>query len=151
MKDIIESKRGKGLVCAKPKQCYDNAFRVILKIPEYAKAEYVEGLAIAKGVLVIEHAWVERGGVIIDPTMPSDELVYFPGLRFKGQQGIAEAMQIPKLAYTKEDLPIFYRFGWGGIRSPEFRSASVAAYRHVGMVELARQYEEYDALEALSA
>ena len=40
---------------------------------------------------------------------------------------------------TWEDFPIFYRFGWGGIDSPEFRAALVAAYRHVGMHDLARR------------
>ena len=154
MKDIIESKRVRRLVRAKSKQCYHNAFRVVFEIPEYAEAEYVEGLAVIGGALVIEHGWVEKDGVVIDPTMPSDDLGYFPGLRFKGQRGVAKAMQISKPERTREDLPIFYRFGWGGIESAEFRLALVAAYRHVGMVDLARQYEEYEpkvSTEALSA
>jgi hypothetical protein len=42
-------------------------------------------------------------------------IVYFPGLRFEGEVGVAKAMMtIPKPEYTKEDLPIFYRLGWGG-------------------------------------
>ena len=142
MKDIAESKRVRRLVRAKPKRCYRNALQVILKIPAYADADYVEGLAVIGGALVIEHGWVERDGMVVDPTLPSDELAYFPGLRFKGQQELAEAMRIPKPARTSEDFPIFYRFGWGGIESPEFRSASAAAYRHVGMEDLAKRYEE---------
>ena len=73
--------------------------------------------------MVIEHGWVEKDGVIIDPTLPDDDLDYFPGLRFKGQRGLAKAMKIPKPKRTREDFPIFYRFGWGGIDSPEFRAS----------------------------
>lgn len=90
-----------------------------------------------------EHGWVEKDGVIIDPTLPNDDLDYFPGLRFKGQQGLAKAMQISKPKYTVEDLPIFCRFGWGGVDSPKFRAAMIAAYRYVGMEGLAKQYEDY--------
>ena len=54
---------------------------------------------------------------------------YFPGLRFTGNRGIAEAMEIPKENWCK-DLPFFFRFGWGGIESPEFRAAIVAAVPH---------------------
>ena len=41
-----ESARIKRLVRSKPKQCYVNAFRVVLQVPEYAEADYVEGLAV---------------------------------------------------------------------------------------------------------
>jgi len=142
------------LVRAKPKQCYKNAFWLIQEIPGYANADYVEGLAVFGGVVVIEHGWVEKDGVIIDPTLPKDDLLYFPGLRFKGQWGLAQAMQIPKPKRTVEDFPIFHRLGWGGIDSPEFRGALVAAYRHVGMEDLAKRYEGYGQsgrMEVLSA
>jgi hypothetical protein len=82
MIDVQESVRVKRLVRSKPKQCYLNAARVILGIPEYANADYVEGLAVLAKVMVIEHGWVEKDGVIIDPTLPHDDLHYFPGLRF---------------------------------------------------------------------
>ena len=80
--------------------------------------------------------------MIVDPTLPSAELIYFPGLRFHGEPGLAKAIGIPKPEYT-EDLPFFYRFGWGGIESPEFRAALIAAYRFVGCEALAQQYESY--------
>ena len=143
MIDLQESVRVRRVVRSKPKQCYLNAARVILGIPEYADADYVEGLAVSK-VMVIEHGWVEKDGVIIDPTLPHDDLHYFPGLRFRGQRGLAEAMKIPKPERTQDDFPVFYRFGWGGIDSPDFRSALVAANRYVGMEDLARRYENFD-------
>lgn len=81
--------------------------------------------------------------MIVDPTLPEHELAYFPGLRFKGLRGLSKALRIPKPERTAEDLPIFYRFGWGGIESPEFRSALIAAYRFNGLEDLARRYESY--------
>ena len=152
-KDIVESQRVKKIMGSKARQCYGNAFRVVLTVPEYADAEYVEGLMVNSG-LVLEHRWVEKDGVIVDPTLPDEPLVYFPGLRFKGQRGLAEAMTIPKPEYTTEDFPIFFRFGWAGIGSPEFRMASIAAYRYAGVEDLARYYENYrpkEDVEALSA
>ena len=136
-KDKIESARVRRLVRARPQQCYYNSFHVIFEVPEYAKADYVEGLAVNDYQMVIEHGWVEKDGVIVDPTLIDGDLTYFPGLRFTGQRELSEAMQIPKPEITWEDFPIFYRFGWGGIESPEFRAALVAAYRHVGMHDLA--------------
>ena len=89
MKDKEESARARRLMRAKPKQCYVNAARVVLNVPEYAQADYVEGMAVIGGAMVIEHGWVEKDGVIIDPTLPHDDLDYFPGLRFEGQRGLA--------------------------------------------------------------
>ena len=142
-KDKVESKWICKLVRAKPQQCYYNAFRVIMEVPEYAEADYVEGM-ISSGGLLIEHGWIEKDEAIIDPTLPLGDQVYFSGLRFIGRMGLAKAIKIPKPRHTREDFPIFYRFGWGGIDSPEFRAACVAAYRHAGMEGLARQYEEYE-------
>lgn len=123
MKNIPESERTKKLVNARPQQCYRNAFRVVSSLPDYAGATYVEGLAVLPGGFPLEHGWVERDGEIIDPTLLDDGIAYFPGLRFQGQRGIAEALALPKPDYTTEDLPIFYRMGWGGNDSPEFRAA----------------------------
>ena len=141
-KDIVESKRVGGIVRAVKKQCYYNAFRVIMEIPEYAKADYVEGIALSGGML-IEHGWIEKDGVIVDPSISLDEMVYFPGLRFAGKTGLAKAIRSPRPRHT-EDLPIFYRFGWGGIECPDFRAAIVAAYRHLGWEETAIRYETYE-------
>jgi hypothetical protein len=152
--DKSESARIKRLVRSKPKQCYVNAARVVLHSPDYAGADYVEGLAVIGKAMVIEHGWIERDSVIIDPTLPHDDLDYFPGLRFKGQRGLAEAMKIPKPKRTREDFPIFYSFGWGGIDSEEFRGALIAANRYVGMEDLAKRYEGYGQtgrMEILSA
>lgn len=144
-KDILESKRVNRLIRARVGHCYSNAFRVVLIVPEYANAEYVEGMAVNTSTgLVVEHGWIEKDGQIVDPTLPDEPMAYFPGLRFKGREGLAQAMSIPKPAQAKpRDLPIFLRFGWGGIDSLAFRTASIAAYRFAGMDALAEDYENY--------
>lgn len=145
MKDKGESARLRWLVRGKPHQCYINAARVVLYVAGYADADYVEGLAVIGRAIVVEHGWVERDGIVIDPTLPHKDLAYFAGLRFKGQGGLAVAMQIPKPECTPKDFPIFHRFGWGGIDSPEFRAALVCAHRFAWMEELARRYEGCEA------
>ncbi|MHB0960089.1 MAG: hypothetical protein ACYC0X_19860 [Pirellulaceae bacterium] len=142
--NVSESKRVGKAVKAKKKQCYINAMRAIWYVPEYGQADYVEGYAVTDGNFCIEHGWVEQDGVAIDPTLHDDGIAYFPGLRFTGGLGIAEAINIPKKDWC-EDLPIFYRFGWGGIESPEFRAAIVAANRYAGNEDLAKRYEEWGA------
>jgi hypothetical protein len=141
-KDTIESQRVRKLIRAEAQQCYYSAFRVIQEVPEYANADYVEGIAIL-GYLPMEHGWVEKDGVIVDPILPLDQGVYFPGLRFTGQRGLAYALRTPKPPHTTEDFPIFYRFGWGGINSPQFRAALIAAWRYFGDEAMAKQYEDY--------
>jgi hypothetical protein len=92
--------------------------------------------------MLIEHGWIEKDGVIVDPTIPLDEMVYFPGLRFAGIAGIAKALRIPKPYRTCEEFPIFYRFGWGGGDSPEMRSAWAGAFRFIGSEDTATHIEE---------
>lgn len=142
-KNVAESKRVGKAVGAKNKQCYMNAMRAIWEVPEYEQADYVEGYAVIDGDFCIEHGWVEQDGVVIDPTLQDHDIAYFPGLRFTGGLGIAEALQIQRTD-SCEDLPIFYRFGWGGIDSPEFRSAMVAAHRYAGMEDMAKRYEDWE-------
>jgi hypothetical protein len=131
-KNTAESKRAGNLIRAKKQACYLNAFRVIQEVPGYRAATYVEGMVVQVvegGGFPFEHGWVEKDGEIIDPTLPAHELVYFPGLRFVGVRGLAEALAIPKPDYTTEDFPFFYRFGWGGADNPEFSQARREAYR----------------------
>lgn len=109
---------------AKKQQCYYNAFKALCYCEEYKKATYVEGFAV--DCFQFEHGWIEVDGMIVDPTLPRDGIVYFPGLRFEGLVEVSKAMHsIPKS--TDEDFPIFYRFGWGGGESADFRSAREAS------------------------
>lgn len=141
-RDVMESLRVRRMLRAKTGHCYYNASRTIMEIPEYANAEYVEGVAVVRPKVVIEHGWIERDGKIIDPTLPEEPVMYFPGLRFRGGLGLAKAVKIPNES-GGPDLPIFYRFGFGGIASPEMRAAKAAAHRYAGQEQIARQYEEY--------
>ena len=113
------------------KQCFRNAFRVVQHVPGFEEAVYVEGIAALPYGFLIEHGWVEANGDIIDPTLPDDEMAYFPGLRFVGQAGISEALRLPKHFKNDADLPIFYRFGWGGCDSRDFCQAWDDAWNHL--------------------
>ena len=143
-KDVAAFKKVTQSIRVVGKQCFYNAFRTITDIPEYKTADYVEGIGVSNGLL-IEHGWVKKDGVIVDPTLPLDEIVYFPGFRFTGTAGLLKAFRIRKPKRTREDLPIFYRFGWGGGDSPEMRAAWAAAWRYIGMEDLAKQYEREQA------
>ena len=109
---------------AKKQQCFYNAFKTMFECDEFATATYVEGFAV--DLFQFEHGWLEIDSQIVDPTLVRDGIVYFPGLRFNGMTELSKAMH-SILKETKEDLPIFYRFGWGGHDSLEFRSAREAS------------------------
>ena len=109
-------------VRARKSQCFKNAFDVIFHCPEFSNATYVEGIVVAtKLSLLIEHGWLEIDNQIVDPTLTDSHWTYFPGLRFEGQAGLAKGLQLPKR--EGGELPLFYRYGFGGWDSLDFRSA----------------------------
>ena len=61
-KNENESIRVGKLIWAKPKQCYLNAFRVIQQVRGYARADYVEGMAVVSGGLPSSMAGSRRTG-----------------------------------------------------------------------------------------
>jgi hypothetical protein len=103
-------------------QCWFNARKAILRLPEYAEAGYVEGWAVVGGGMLLEHGWVAKDGAVIDPTLPTDEAVYFPGLEFPGRAGI-EAFLATKEGRKCKKTPFFYAYGWGGRDSPGYQQA----------------------------
>lgn len=121
-KDIGESLRLAARVKAVPTQCWFNARKAVLKLKDYADASYVEGWMVFKDGLAIEHAWVVKGGEIIDPTLPVDEATYFPGLEFQGKVAIEEFLSTPQGKKVRKS-PYFYAFGWVGMNSPSFRES----------------------------
>jgi hypothetical protein len=151
-KNVDKSKKLRKTIRSKAQQCYANAWDAIETLEEYKNATYVEGMAVANG-LVIEHGWIEHGSEIVDPTLLDDNVAYFPGLRFKGREGLDSTWRIPGMDESGMKLPIFYRFGWGGVNSPEFLQAIIKAYRFAGMDPVDESYVRYAApslcLEAL--
>ena len=103
----------------KKQQCYYNAFKAIQYVPEYAEAVYIEGIAVFAEGLQMEHGWIENGGEIIDPTLPTEDLIYYPGLRCEGQLGISKLM----VATKASNVPFFHSFGWGGRDLPGSQEA----------------------------
>src|SRR5687768_13198188 len=113
-KDAAESQRVQNKVRAIPQQCWFNARNAVLKLSDYSTASYVEGWAIVGGGLRIEHGWIVRDGQIIDPTLPNDSIIYFPGLEFVGRTGILEFLSF-KAGKKCKKSPFFFAFGWGGM------------------------------------
>jgi hypothetical protein len=130
VKDCAESVRVGRAIRAAMKQCWFNARKAILKLDDYANDSYMEGWAVI-GQMPIEHGWVVRNGVIIDPTLPHREGVYFPGLEFRGRLGIEEFLMTPQGKKCKKE-PFFFAFGWGGMDSPSFRRCYEAALATIG-------------------
>jgi hypothetical protein len=127
--DLEESLRVARLVRAEPKRCWLNARKIVLKLDEYAGASYVEGFAITRDPLVIEHGWVVRDGLIVEPTLLGEVLAYFPGLEFRGRAEIG-AFLASRLGRTHERTPFFHAFGFAGQKSPSYARAMVEAYEH---------------------
>jgi hypothetical protein len=79
---------------------------------------YVEGWAvILDNHLVIEHAWIELAGRIVDPTRWVSGLAYFPALRF-------DKDQLPEATVDSAKLPLAWRYGAGVQDNPAYRQAS---------------------------
>jgi hypothetical protein len=53
---------------SKPKQCYNNAFRMISRIHDGQEVKYVLGVILFHGI-PMEHAWVKHGEKYFDPTL----------------------------------------------------------------------------------
>lgn len=121
-KDIDESRRVSRALRAAMKACWFNARKVVLRLPEYAQASYVEGWLVVGNGMMMEHGWVAKDGLVIDPTLPEKEIVYFPGLEFVGRDGI-EAFLATKKGKKCKKSPFFSAFGWGGGDSPSYQQA----------------------------
>lgn len=117
-KDVIESARVSQAIRAVPKQCCLNARKAVLKLKEYADASYIEGWVFLN--FPIEHGWIVKDEMIIDPTLPNSPGVYFPGLEFRGRAGIEEFLKT-NLGRKCKKTPFLFAFGWGGMQSPSFR------------------------------
>jgi hypothetical protein len=105
-----------------PQQCWFNVRRAILRLAEYNEASYIEGWVMDHVGLAFEHGWIVKDGKIIDPTLPTQVAVYFPGLEIKGRKGIEEFLATPQGKKCKRS-PFFFAFGWGGMDHPGMRRA----------------------------
>ncbi|AWM39839.1 hypothetical protein GobsT_17900 [Gemmata obscuriglobus] len=125
-KDEAGSKELGDRIRAVPKQCWFNARRAVMRLKDFAGASYVEGWAVCDSGMMIEHGWVVRDGVLLDPTLPTGVEVYFPGLEFRGRDEITAFLATPQGKKCKR-TPFFYEYGWGGWFSPTMRQAQVQA------------------------
>ncbi len=126
---------------SKASKPFDNAYKAALATKE---ATYVQGFLVTKGkpYRPVEHAWIEVGDRLVDPTLPhlkkqSQELWYFAAqsLSVKNLKAIVEES---KEDYPEDDpLPIFgdapYEYYGdvmlGGKNYLEAHQAAVAKFR----------------------
>lgn len=134
VKNVSLSQTLREKVGARPQQCFHNAYLVVANERDFINATYVEGIAVDKcGFIIGEHGWIVKEGEIIDPTLPDDDLLYFPVLQFEGHAALCRAMwEIPKR--SEEDWPIMWRFGWIPGHLPERDRAWQAAREYSNSV-----------------
>ncbi|MCD9485852.1 hypothetical protein GLP21_12070 [Photobacterium carnosum] len=55
----------------KPKQCYDNSFKLLQRLIQTTTEDvkYVLGMCVCSSILPIEHAWIKVGAKYYDPTL----------------------------------------------------------------------------------
>jgi len=116
---------------ARPKGCWVNAWAALQCDTELHGGLYIEGWALTDGDLVFEHGWLELDGEIIDPTLYDRDVAYFPALRFDRD---AAKRELARRGKTMEpgDLPIVWRFGWGGCENSEYMAAREKALAPAG-------------------
>jgi len=121
-KDVEESLRTAKLIESEPKQCYFNARSVLRSLPEYSDAVYVEGYVVTSLGVLMEHGWLVRNETIVDPTLPTDDVVYFPGLEFRGRDGI-RGFLCTDYGGECNGHPFHWAFGFAGRESDTFRAS----------------------------
>ena len=85
--DCELSHRVAGLAEDEPQSGWHTACLALRSDSQLEKGFYVEGwTVILDSLLVIEHAWIELAGRIVDPTRWASGLAYFPALRFDKDQ-----------------------------------------------------------------
>ncbi|MDJ0734219.1 MAG: hypothetical protein QNJ47_09110 [Nostocaceae cyanobacterium] len=96
---------------SKARKPFDNAYKAALVVEE---AIYVQGFLVTKGkpYQPLEHAWIELGDAIIDPSLPhlhknAEELTYFAAHTVSVKQ-LKAIIEESKEDYPEDDpLPIY--------------------------------------------
>jgi hypothetical protein len=110
----LDEAQSRELAKAIPKQSktpFDNADAAIVRLPD---AVYVQGFVAFPGppFAPIEHAWLEVGETIVDPTFPAlrqkaENLHYFPAHTLS-PRNLKQAIELAKEDYPEDDpLPIY--------------------------------------------
>ena len=114
-------------------KCYWNCLKVLNTERRFKDAMYVEGIAVKPGKSIHAHGWIGLGDEIIDVTQPTEGLVYYPVLCFRGiaMLCLAADCQLEDIG-SHDNLPIYKRFGANGERCSRFRMALTHALRDFG-------------------
>ncbi len=114
MTQIVDELRSVALahqIKSKPNAAFDNAYRAVLATEG---ATYVQGFVVLPGLppRLIEHAWVELDGTILDPSLPhlnqaAQDLSYHPAHRLSVKV-LKAAIEEAQEDYPEDDpLPIY--------------------------------------------
>jgi hypothetical protein len=109
--DETLSKETAKRIKSKAQSPFENAYQAALLTEE---AIYVQGFLVIAGKLYspVEHAWLEVGDRILDPTLPhldttAEQLHYFPAHKLKLKK-LKAAVEEAKEDYPEDDpLPIY--------------------------------------------
>ena len=106
------------IVGDKPQNGWQSAYLALRSDSQLETGFYIEGWAvIPHDLLVIEHAWIELAGRIVDPTRWAHGLAYFPALRFDRDQLLDALVDCAK-------LPLSWRCGVRQQDNPAYNQAS---------------------------
>lgn len=130
-------------ISSKAKTPFDNAYRATLATSD---AVYVQGFVVLLGQPdpPQEHAWIEVGDRIIDPTLPhlkhpADKLSYHAAQQLTAKQ-LQAAIEIAREDYPEDDpLPIYGKEPYdyygdvmlGGKEYSRAHSAAIAKYKEL--------------------
>jgi hypothetical protein len=132
--DCELSQRVAGVAADDPQSGWHTACLALLSDSQLEMGFYVEGWAvIPENHLVIEHAWIELAGRIVDPTRWASGLAYFPALRFDRGQLLDPVVDCAK-------LPLSWHCDASLQDSPAYHQASQDA-RALAQSQLAQPQE----------
>lgn len=102
---------------AQVKECYYNSIvgcATLTKGIPYDRIQYVEGVAIDRFGLPLEHGWMKVDGKIIDPTWV---IIY-------DREKMSKVVYVPAIRYTVEEIKALFTYSRDhkvGIRLPIFK------------------------------
>jgi len=116
--DCELSQRVAGGAADEPQSGWHTACLALRSDSLLEKGFYVEGWAvILDNLLVIEHAWIELAGRIVDPMRWASGLTYYPALRFDKEQ-------LLDVGVDCATLPLAWRCGASLQDNPAYQQAS---------------------------
>jgi hypothetical protein len=150
------SHRVAGVARDDPQSGWRTACLALVSDSQLEMGFYVEGWAvIPDNILVVEHAWIELGERIVDPTRWASGLAYFPALRFDKSQmldAVVDCARLPlawRSSLNLQDNPACYKASQAARALTQFQLACACGCEN-SLLQTARQMQEKDKIERMS-